>query len=191
VRDDEFEQELRPVRAADLRREGRQRVTLDLPDQRTLAERPVDDHADAALARQRQDARLHLAVEHVVCHLHKIDRLLRHDAFDVAKRIRLAELAQAVADHVLRRAVHGRRIDHAAAGSEEGAHHIGASIPRDLVVADIERDPRPKTDHRDGLTAGRDLSGDGRGGLGQSDRRQAKGSGRGGEPGEHGAAVKT
>ena len=43
--------------------------------QRALAERPVDDDGDAALARQRQDALLDLAVEQVVGDLHEVDRL--------------------------------------------------------------------------------------------------------------------
>ena len=42
---------------------ARQRMARDRADQRALAERPVDDDRDAALARERQDALLDLAVE--------------------------------------------------------------------------------------------------------------------------------
>src|SRR5262245_35201426 len=150
----------------------------DLTYQRALAKRAVDDRTDAALACQRQDARLDLTVQHVVGRLHEIDPLTRYDPLDLAmaaafrrrnadiahvavslhpqqgrqmllpgqkvmnlqqveawhapplargldlcgtacaggnpylvgreKQIRLAELAQAMADDILRRAVHGR-----------------------------------------------------------------------------------
>ena len=72
--------------------------------------------------------------------------------------MQLAELTQAVADDVLRRAVHGRRINHAAACGEGGAHHLGAGILRDGVVAYIKRDPRAEADRRDGLSAGRETT---------------------------------
>jgi hypothetical protein len=73
-----------------------------------------------------------------------------------------------MADHILRRAIHGRRINHAAARGEEGAHHLGTGIPRDRVAADIKRDPRAEADRRDDLSAGRDLTGDKRVELGVS-----------------------
>ena len=76
MRDDELEQRPapswpQPISAA----QDGQRMPLQLADQRALPERPVDDHGDAALARQRQDALLDLAVEHVVGDLHEVDRL--------------------------------------------------------------------------------------------------------------------
>ena len=43
--------------------------------QRAFAERPVHQHRDAALLRQRQQALLGLAVEQVVAELHEVDRL--------------------------------------------------------------------------------------------------------------------
>ena len=67
-------------------------------DQVALAERPVDDHRDAALARERQDALLGLAVEDVVGHLHEIERMRAHDLLEVAMaaafRGRDADIAQ-------------------------------------------------------------------------------------------------
>ena len=47
----------------------------ELSDQLALAKRPVDDDADAALPRQRQDAVFDLAVEDVVGDLNEIERL--------------------------------------------------------------------------------------------------------------------
>ena len=55
----------------------------DLPDQRPLPERPVDDDRDAAVPRQRKNAILDLAVQHVVGDLDEVDRLARHDLLDL------------------------------------------------------------------------------------------------------------
>ena len=60
----------------------REGVPLDLPDQMPLPEGAIDDHGDAAVTRQRQDARLDLPVEHIVGHLHEVDRLRAHDLLD-------------------------------------------------------------------------------------------------------------
>ena len=64
------------------RRPFGQRLILEPVGQRALPERPVDDHRDAALRRQRQQPRLRLAVDDVVGELHEIDRLVPHDLFD-------------------------------------------------------------------------------------------------------------
>jgi hypothetical protein len=50
------------------------------------AERPVGDDGDAALARQRQQALLGLAVEQVVGELHEVERLAGHDLLELAWR---------------------------------------------------------------------------------------------------------
>src|SRR5262245_9563455 len=63
MRNDELEQELRPVGAIDLRGPCRQRMTLYPSDQLALAERSIDDDADAPLACQRKNAVFDLAVE--------------------------------------------------------------------------------------------------------------------------------
>ena len=55
MRDDELEQELRPVRAVDLGGPGRQRMALQPSDQRAFAERPVDDDA---MPRSRASGRM-------------------------------------------------------------------------------------------------------------------------------------
>ena len=52
--------------------------------ERAFAERPVDDHRDAAIARERQDPLLGLAIDRVVGDLHEVDRLAPHDLLDVA-----------------------------------------------------------------------------------------------------------
>src|SRR4051812_13733636 len=48
-------------------------------DQRVLAERPVDHHGDAAVARQRQEPLFGPSIEDVVGELHEIERVLAHD----------------------------------------------------------------------------------------------------------------
>src|SRR5439155_629764 len=50
--------------------------------QSDLPERPVDDDGNAALRRQRQQARLRLAIDDVVGELYEIDRLVPHDLFE-------------------------------------------------------------------------------------------------------------
>src|SRR5437016_9376748 len=65
MRDDELENDLRPARAADLRRPAGQRMALDLSEQLAFAKRPVNDHADAAVPSQRKDAIFDLAVENL------------------------------------------------------------------------------------------------------------------------------
>jgi hypothetical protein len=82
MRHDELEQRLRPRRAADIGRPPRQGLAGQRLRQVALAEWPVDDHAELALARQRQDALLDVAIECVVRDLHEVDRLRRHDFFD-------------------------------------------------------------------------------------------------------------
>src|SRR6185503_6990738 len=84
MRDDELEQHLRPTRTAEIRRPRGQRMACDGVDQRTLPERAVHDDADAALARERQDARFDFTVDGVVRHLHEVERMARHDLLDIA-----------------------------------------------------------------------------------------------------------
>src|SRR5262249_421700 len=56
------------------------------------------------------------------------------------------ELGETVTNHLLGRAVHGRGIDQASAGIEEGAHHLRAGVARDRVVPDIEGEPAAEPD---------------------------------------------
>src|SRR3981081_913538 len=60
VRKDELQDELRPARRAEFGRPFGERLILEPVGQRALPERPVDDHGDAALRRQRQQPRLRL-----------------------------------------------------------------------------------------------------------------------------------
>src|SRR5258707_4626858 len=199
-------------------------MALDLSVQLALQKRPVDDHADAAVPRQRKDTIFDLAVENVVGDLNEVERLGAHDPLDLTvpapfrggdpyiaepagglhgeqrpqmllpgeefvnlQRIearhapeswggfdlvrpagagggpdlvgrkqarRPVELGETVSNHLLGRAVHGRRIDQTPAGVEEGAHHLRAGVARDRVVADIEGDPAAEPD-RGQLFAGR------------------------------------
>src|SRR5947208_10223498 len=84
MRDDELENDLRPARAADLRRPAGQRMALDLSEQLAFAKRTISDHSDAAVPRQRKDAIFDLAVENVVGDLNEVERLGAHDPLDFA-----------------------------------------------------------------------------------------------------------
>jgi hypothetical protein len=59
---------------------------------------------------------------------------------------RRLECLHGFADHVLRRAVHGRRIDQPAATGEELAHHIDRFTATLWIAADVEGDPAAKAD---------------------------------------------
>jgi hypothetical protein len=74
MRDDELENDLRSACAADLRGPPGQRMALELSEQLAFAKRPINDHADAALPRQRKDAIFDLAVENVVGDLNEVER---------------------------------------------------------------------------------------------------------------------
>src|SRR5262245_57155903 len=82
MRDDEFENDLRPAPATDLCGPPGQRTVLDLSEQLALAKWPVNDHADAAVPCQRQDTIFDLAVENVVGDLNEVERLGTHDPLD-------------------------------------------------------------------------------------------------------------
>jgi hypothetical protein len=118
VQDDEFAEELRPAGTADILGLGRQGVALDPPKQRALTERSVDDHADASVARQRQEAILGLPVEDVVGELDEVERLPAYDALEleVAAPFRggdpdMAELARRLmANSVCRCSSQARRL---------------------------------------------------------------------------------
>jgi hypothetical protein len=64
------------------------------------------------------------------------------DAFGRKQARRPVELGETVSDHLLRRAVHGRRIDEASTGLEEGVHHLRAGVARDGVVARLSQPSR-------------------------------------------------
>ncbi len=250
VRDDELEDDLRPRHRVDLGGPGGQRVAFQRAHQRTLAKRPVGDHRDAAVARERQQPLLGLAVEDVVRQLHEVERMRAHqlldlavapalgrgdaDVADPARRLHLeqdrqvllpgeqvvhlheiearhvpvaarflhlraaararadphllrreqlrrpAELAQAVADHGLRRAVHRRGIDHPPACREECAHYLGTGVAGDGIVADVEGDPRAQPDDGHGLARGGNRPReDGRGLLARAEAGQREGGGPG------------
>src|SRR5262245_26768972 len=84
MRDDEFENDLRPARATDLCGPRGQRMALDPSEQLAFAKWPVNDHADAAVPRQRKDTIFDLAVENVVGDLNEVERLGSHDPLDFA-----------------------------------------------------------------------------------------------------------
>ena len=82
VREDELQDELRPARRAEFGRPFGEWLILEPVGQRALPERPVDNHGNAALRRQRQQPLLRLAVDDVVGELHEIDRLVPHYLFE-------------------------------------------------------------------------------------------------------------
>jgi len=89
-------------------------------------------------------------------------------------------VAQAVADHGLRRAVHRRGIDHPPARHEERAHHLGAGVAGDGIVADVESDPRAQTDDGHRLAGGGNRPREnGRRLLARAETRQREGRGPG------------
>src|SRR5262249_16421133 len=82
MRDDELENDLRPARTTHFCGPAGKRLALQLSEQLAFTKRPIDDHTDAAVPRQRKDAIFDLAVENVVRNLHEIERLRTHDALD-------------------------------------------------------------------------------------------------------------
>src|SRR5262249_1519892 len=83
MRDDEFENDLRPARATDLCGPSGQRMALDLFEQLAFAKWPVNDHADPAVPRKWKDTIFDLAVENVVGDLNnEVERLGSHDPLD-------------------------------------------------------------------------------------------------------------
>src|SRR5262245_38367478 len=84
MRDDEFENDLRPARATDLCGPPGQRMALDLSEQLAFAKWPVNDYADVAVPRDRKDTIFDLAVENVVGDLNEVERLGSHDPLDFA-----------------------------------------------------------------------------------------------------------
>src|SRR5262245_21355651 len=84
MRNDELENDLRTARATDLCGPPGQRMALDLSEQLALAKWPVNDHADAAVPRERKDTIFDLAVENVVGGLTEVERLGSHDPLDFA-----------------------------------------------------------------------------------------------------------
>src|SRR5262249_32820002 len=84
MRDDELKDDLGPARATHLCGPAGQRIALDLSEQLAFAKRPINDHANAAVARQRKNAIFDLAVEDGVGDLHEIERLRTDDSLDFA-----------------------------------------------------------------------------------------------------------
>ena len=76
MREDVLEEELRPARDAELRGPAGQRLAARRAEQVALAERAVDEYRHPLLLRERQQARLGLAVERVVAELHEVERML-------------------------------------------------------------------------------------------------------------------
>ena len=75
VGDHEFQQKLRPARAADLGRPRRQRLAPQPPKELTAGKGSVDDHRHAALKRERQQALLGLTLADRIVDLDEIECL--------------------------------------------------------------------------------------------------------------------
>jgi hypothetical protein len=106
MRDDELEQEFRPVRTIGVGRPRRQWSAFDGADQRAFAERPVDDDRGATLARKRKDPCFDLALDGAVRHLHEVERLPPHDLLDFAMTPALGRRHAHITD--LSRRLHGK-----------------------------------------------------------------------------------
>ena len=109
VREDELQGKLRPARAAEVRREAWQGKPAQPPDERAHAEGPVDQHGDAAIRRERQQAPRRRAAVQGVVDLHEVDRLGPHDRFEVRVGGRLVVRDPDVADPPRRLPVAQRR----------------------------------------------------------------------------------
>ena len=84
MRKDEFQQELRPGRNADLLRPAGHRAAGEPVRQPAALERPVADDRDAALPGERQQPAFRLPVDDVVGELDEIRRPALHDRFEFA-----------------------------------------------------------------------------------------------------------
>src|SRR5260370_18650011 len=86
MRHDEFQKELRPGRAAELSRPGRNCDSTHAAEQIAPAERTVSDNADFALGRERQYPLLRVAHIDRVRQLYEIDLLALDDSRKLGKR---------------------------------------------------------------------------------------------------------
>ena len=97
MRDDELEEELRPVGAVNLAGKVRQRMPVEQLEQLLRPEWPVDDHREAAIGSHGQQSLFRLAIQDVVAELDEVDRLRRHHVrHGVVYGVLGAVLAQAV-----------------------------------------------------------------------------------------------
>src|SRR5262249_50434806 len=84
VRNNEFQEELRPRRAVDVGGPGGQLMPLQALEECSLAKRPVDDYRQPPLGRERQKTLLRLPIQHVVAELYEVNGLRAHDLFQEA-----------------------------------------------------------------------------------------------------------
>ncbi|MNC87592.1 hypothetical protein D3C83_33260 [compost metagenome] len=95
MREDEFQEELRPGPGSEFGRKIRQRPATRRTEQGVAPERQVDEHRRTCVARSRQQHALRLAVAERVVHLEEIG-LFAHQHF--ADRLVLAQRARGHAD---------------------------------------------------------------------------------------------
>ena len=98
--------------------------------------------------------------------------------------VRPGHPGEAIADDLLRRAVHGRGIDHPPAVREEGRQDLRPFVAQGLVRADIEGDPAAHADHGQLLAGHRHGAGQHVGGRGDGGPEENAGQARqdGGRP---------
>src|SRR5687767_10791148 len=83
VREDPLEKHLGPASVSRLRGPRRQRPTAYASEQVAFGERPVDEHGDAAVAGERQDAALGFTLTDRVVHLDEVELLARQHALEL------------------------------------------------------------------------------------------------------------
>eukprot|EP00998_Keelungia_sp_KM082_P004075 NODE_15128_length_414_cov_0.804878_g15105_i0.p2 GENE.NODE_15128_length_414_cov_0.804878_g15105_i0~~NODE_15128_length_414_cov_0.804878_g15105_i0.p2 ORF type:complete len:123 (-),score=16.57 NODE_15128_length_414_cov_0.804878_g15105_i0:45-413(-) len=79
MRDDELQQEFRPIAGTGVCGPGRQRMVLHGIDKLAAPVRPVADDGDIAFGGERQQPVFRIPVNGVVGELHEIDVFRRHD----------------------------------------------------------------------------------------------------------------
>ena len=98
VGQDPLQEELTPARAAEVRGPRRQPVPPHALEQRAIGVGPVHKHGDTAVARQRQEPALGLALGEGVIELDEVERLATQHTLEVVVRARRVVRDADVAD---------------------------------------------------------------------------------------------
>src|SRR5262245_65598787 len=88
MREDPLQEELGPALTVELRGPGRQRLTAHALEQAALGERAIREHGDAAVAGERQDPGLGLALAHRIVDLEEVERLAPEHAVELVVGVR-------------------------------------------------------------------------------------------------------
>src|SRR6185295_19790461 len=83
MREDPLQEELGPAVTVELRGPGRQRLTAHALEKAALGERAIREHGDAALAGERQDPALGLALADRIVDLDEVEGLAPEHALEL------------------------------------------------------------------------------------------------------------